>query len=91
MVNEGGSVETDGNGVMMVCESSTLNNNRNPGLKKVDAEFLFKKYYGVEKIIWLRGKTNEDITDCHIDGFVKFIDHKIMLTFSKQDLRYWGL
>lgn len=58
MVNEGGSVEIDGNGVMMVCESSTLNNNRNHGLTKQDAEYLFRQYYGVDKIIWLRGKTN---------------------------------
>lgn len=31
MVNEGGSVEIDGNGVLMACKSSILNNNRNPG------------------------------------------------------------
>lgn len=30
MVNEGGSVEIDGNGVLMACKSSILNNNRNP-------------------------------------------------------------
>lgn len=40
MVNEGGSVEIDGKGVMMVCESSTLNKNRN-NLEKYDAEKIF--------------------------------------------------
>lgn len=73
MVNEGGSVEVDGKGVMMVCESSTLNKNRN-NIEKEDAEYLFQTYYGVTKIIWLKGKKNEDITDCHIDGFLKFVN-----------------
>lgn len=73
MVNEGGSVEVDGKGVMMVCESSTLNKNRNT-IEKEDAEYLFQTYYGVTKIIWLKGKKNEDITDCHIDGFLKFVN-----------------
>ncbi|HHB77743.1 MAG TPA: agmatine deiminase family protein, partial [Saprospiraceae bacterium] len=31
MINEGGSVEIDGNGTLMACKSSILNNNRNPG------------------------------------------------------------
>ena len=32
-----------------------------------------------------------DPTDCHIDGFVKFIDSNRMLTLSEADLEYWGL
>ncbi len=32
MINEGGSVELDGNGTLMACKSSILNSNRNPGM-----------------------------------------------------------
>lgn len=88
MINEGGSVEIDGRGVMMVCESSTLNNNRNHGLKKQDAEELFMQFYGVKKIIWLKGVPNKDITDGHIDGFVKFVNSKTLMTLPYEDLVY---
>jgi agmatine deiminase len=37
MINEGGSVETDGHGVMMGCKSSILNANRNPGMSQAQA------------------------------------------------------
>ena len=76
---------------MLVCESSTLNNNRNHGLNKQDAEYLFSQYYGVSNIIWLKGVPNQDITDCHVDGFTKFLDHTYLMCLGKQDLEYWGL
>lgn len=34
MINEGGSVEIDGKGTMMGCQSSITNKNRNPDLTK---------------------------------------------------------
>lgn len=56
MVNEGGSVEIDGNGVLMACKSSILNSNRNPGMSQQQAEEIFTKNLGVTKFIWLEGK-----------------------------------
>lgn len=47
MINEGGSVEIDGNGTLMACKSSILNNNRNPGMTQTKAEEIFRKYLGV--------------------------------------------
>jgi len=72
MINEGGSVEIDGNGVLMACKSSILNNNRNPGMTQQQAEAIFTKNLGVTKFIWLNGKAGLDITDMHIDGFARF-------------------
>ena len=46
MINEGGSVEIDGNGVLMACKSSILNNNRNPGMTQQQAEAIFTKTSG---------------------------------------------
>lgn len=81
----------DGNGVLFGCESSILNDNRNPGLSKKDAEDIFATYYGVEKFVWLKGVAGQDITDFHIDGFVKLVNSKTMVTMSEEDLEEWGL
>lgn len=95
MVNEGGSVETDGNGVLMACKSSVISQEkesiRNKGITQRQAENIFKKYYGVSKVIWLDGVTGLDVTDMHIDGFMKFINHNTMLTMKEEDLLELGL
>ncbi|HAY3536185.1 agmatine deiminase family protein [Elizabethkingia anophelis] len=95
MVNEGGSVETDGRGVLMACKSSVISQKkgsiRNKDITQKEAEDYFKKYYGVSKVIWLEGVTGLDITDMHIDGFMKFINSSTMLTMERDDLLDMGL
>ena len=72
IINEGGSIELDGNGTLMAKRSSILNNNRNPGLTQIQAEEFFTTYLGVTNFIWLDGKSGLDITDDHIDGTARF-------------------
>lgn len=95
MVNEGGAVETDGNGVLMACKSSVISQKkgavRNKGITQNEAEDMFKTYYGVSKVIWLDGITGLDVTDMHIDGFMKFIDHNTMITMDEDELLDMGL
>jgi agmatine deiminase len=45
----------------------------------------------VEQVIWLDGHYggNEDITDLHIDGFVKFAAGNTLITMNNPDLAYW--
>lgn len=83
MNTEGGAVQVDGNGAMFVCEASILNCNRNKGMKKYQAEEIFRKIYGVRKINWLKGTHGFDITDNHCDAVVKFPSPTIMLTMAK--------
>lgn len=96
MVNEGGAVELDGNGVLLACKSSILeqvvtNAIRNPGMTQAAAEVIFAQYLGVTKFIWLNGAfTPGEVTDFHIDGFAKFVDDSIMVTMNNTDLTYWG-
>ena len=85
MVNEGGSVELDGNGTLMAKRSSILNNNRNPGLTQKEAEAYFEKYLGVSNFIWLDGVIGQDITDDHIDGTARFVKGNTIVTYSKED------
>lgn len=89
MVNEGGSIEIDGKGVLMACKSSVLNENRNPGMTQAQAEAIFTKNLGVTKFIWLDGKAGLDITDMHIDGFARFLNSSAIVTMNDDDLLYW--
>jgi agmatine deiminase len=92
MVCEGGSVELDGNGVLMATKSSIIsqspaNSVRNNGMTQAQAEANFKKYYGAKKIIWLDGGfIPEDVTDMHIDGIAKFVPGNKMVTMNNADL-----
>lgn len=86
LINEGGSIEMDGNGTFMACESSILNKNRNPNLRQVDVEIIFKKYLGVIHFIWLKGRAGLDITDQHIDGFARFGNSSTIVTMNEDDL-----
>ncbi|WP_299117441.1 agmatine deiminase family protein [uncultured Winogradskyella sp.] len=86
MINEGGSIEIDGNGTLMACKSSILNNNRNPGISQIQAEKIFKKYLGVTNFIWLDGQAGLEITDQHIDGFARFGNSNTIVTMEPNDL-----
>jgi agmatine deiminase len=89
MINEGGSVEIDGKGVLMACKSSVLNRNRNPGMTQQQAEGIFSRYLGATKFIWLEGKAGLDITDMHVDGFARFVNATTIVTMNADDLDYW--
>ena len=86
MINEGGSVVIDGNGTLMACKSSILNNNRNPGMTQTQAESIFKKYLGVTHFVWLEGQAGLEVTDQHIDGFAVFGNSSTIVTMSQNDL-----
>lgn len=73
IVGEGGSFETDGDGTLLVTESSVINDNRNPGRDKKTIEDELIRTLGLKKVIWVPGRKGLDITDSHIDGLVRFI------------------
>ena len=70
---EGGALETDGEGTLLATESSILNENRNPGKSKQDIEAELGQCFGITKFIWIPGRDDLDITDCHIDALARFI------------------
>ncbi|MEU7136918.1 agmatine deiminase family protein [Streptomyces sp. NPDC046261] len=72
-VAEGGSLETDGAGTLLVTESSLVNDNRNPGRSRDDLERELIALLGVRKVIWVEGVRGADITDCHIDALARFV------------------
>jgi agmatine deiminase len=72
LVLEGGGIEVDGHGTAIITESCVLNENRNPGVSKVQCERELKRILGLEKIIWLPGIKGKDITDGHTDFYARF-------------------
>ncbi len=70
---EGGSLEVDGAGTLLVTESSLVNDNRNPGKSRDQIESELKELLGVRKVIWVKGVKGKDITDYHIDSLARFV------------------
>lgn len=85
-VTEGGAIEVDGEGTLLLTESSIVNDNRNPGKTKQQLEQQLKAALGVQKVIWLKGLKNQDITDGHIDGLARFVSPgKVLLSKPHTD------
>ncbi len=91
MVLEGGSIETNGQGLFLTTESVLLNPNRNPHLSKVEIEEKLRDYLGAEKIIWLKDGLAGDDTDGHIDDLTRFLDTRTVVTMvceNQSDINY---
>ena len=91
MVLEGGAIEVDGQGTLIATRSSITGEDRNPELTEAEIEDYLSQYLGAQQIIWLDGEFGgtEDITDQHIDGFVKFVGNHTLVTMNDADLAYW--
>ncbi len=72
---EGGSIDFNGEGVMLTSSNCLLNKNRNSHLDKSQIEAKLKEIFGLKQIIWLEnGFIKGDDTDHHIDTLARFID-----------------
>lgn len=73
MVLEGGSVSTDGQGTAIIVEPTVLNDNRNPGVTRVDVEQILAGALGLGSIIWLPfGLLGDVDTGGHVDNVAVF-------------------
>lgn len=85
VVHEGGAIEVNGKGTLILCEATVLQ--RNPDLKKEYIETEFKKVLGVSSVIWVKKGLADDPqnffrritanyygggTGGHTDEFVRF-------------------
>lgn len=85
MVLEGGSVDFNGEGVILTTEECLLNKNRNPNFNKQDIESHLHFYYQVDKIIWLKGDLVGDDTDGHIDNVARFVNKNTIVCAWEND------
>lgn len=79
LVGEGGSLETDGQGTLLVTKSSLINKNRNPGKSQQQIEDELKSLLGLKKVIWFDGVAGHDITDAHVDSLARFVAPGVVL------------
>ncbi|MCE9547767.1 MAG: agmatine deiminase family protein [Planctomycetia bacterium] len=83
IVLEGGSVDGNGLGTILVTEQCLLNENRNPGLSKSDVECYLADYCGAKKVLWLGQGIEGDDTDGHIDELARFVGPRTVLASSE--------
>ncbi len=86
MVLEGGSIEGNGDGLLLTTESCLLNRNRNPGWSRAAIERHLRDFLGVEKILWLNGgNLAGDDTDGHIDQLARFVTPTTVVAAAEDD------
>lgn len=72
-VFEGGSIESDGQGTLMVTSSCLLAPNRNSKMSKTDIERYLKETFEAQRVIWIEHSwLAGDDTDGHIDTVARF-------------------
>ena len=83
MVLEGGSIDVNGQGLMLTTEECLLSKvqQRNPGLSRVKVWKRFSGIIlGIEKVIWLgRGIAGDD-THGHVDDISRFVAPDVIVT-----------
>lgn len=85
IVMEGGSIEVNGEGLILTTEQCLLNPNRNPHLNKNQIEGILKDYLGAEKVLWLGEGVAGDDTDGHIDDIARFVSTDTVVTVVEED------
>jgi agmatine deiminase len=74
VVLEGGAIDTDGEGTLLVTEECFLSDvqARNPGLSRDGYEQVFRDALGVRQTIWLGEGCVGDDTHGHVDDIARF-------------------
>ena len=91
-VLEGGSIDSNGHGVMLSTAYCLFEENRNPELSKKKIKKTLMKLFGLKELIILKhGALMGDDTDSHIDTLARFIDKKTIAyvkCYDKKDEHY---
>jgi agmatine deiminase len=73
IVLEGGAIDTDGQGTLLVNRVCVVDEHRNPGMSAEQIESVFRDQLAVDRVIWTRGELAGDDTDGHIDQLARFV------------------
>jgi agmatine deiminase len=89
LVLEGGSIDTNGAGVLLTTEECLLSEvqQRNPGVSREQLEQAFHDYLGIDQVIWLgRGVAGDD-THGHVDDITRFVAPDTIVTAIEPNTR----
>lgn len=85
IVMEGGSLEVNGEGVILTTKQCLLSEARNPTLTQSEIENALRDYLGAAKILWLGDGLENDHTDGHIDTITRFTSPNTIVTCVCED------
>jgi agmatine deiminase len=87
LVLEGGGIETDGEGTLLVTEEWLLSDVqvRNPGLDRAGYERAFREYLGIRETIWLGEGCVGDDTHGHVDDVARFVAPDVIVLAYEED------
>jgi agmatine deiminase len=89
IVNEGGGIQVDGEGTVLVTETVQLDPGRNPGLTRADIEQELARTIGATHVVWLpRGLTRDSAkfgTRGHVDIVAAIPSPGTLLVHSQQN------
>jgi agmatine deiminase len=74
MVLEGGSIEVNGNGLLLATEECLLSEvqARNPGMGRREIERRLRNFLGADRVVWLHNGIAGDDTHGHVDDIARF-------------------
>jgi agmatine deiminase len=87
IVLEGGGIEVNGDGLMLVTEEWLLSDVqvRNPGMTRDDYEQLFAEWLGITRTIWLGEGCVGDDTHGHVDDIARFVATDTIVLAAEAD------
>jgi agmatine deiminase len=87
IVLEGGGIEVDGEGTMLVTEEWLLGEVqvRNPGMTRADYERVFAEWLGITRTIWLGEGCAGDDTHGHVDDVARFVGPDTIVLALERD------
>jgi agmatine deiminase len=85
IILEGGSIDVNGEGLVLTTRSCLLNPNRNPSLSQTEIEDLLRRTLGVSDVLWLESGIDGDDTDGHIDDLARFTDPRTVVCAVETD------
>jgi agmatine deiminase len=89
IVLEGGGIEVNGDGLMLVTEEWLLSDVqiRNPGMTRAAYERVFADWLGVSRTIWLGTGCVGDDTHGHVDDVARFVAADTIVLAVEEDPR----
>jgi len=87
VILEGGSIDVNGRGTLLTTEECLLSKtqDRNPGFTREDYAEVFKNYFGVTNVLWLKNGIAGDDTHGHVDDLTRFANPTTVVTIVEQN------
>ena len=85
LILEGGSIDVNGEGLLLTTRSCLLNQNRNPDFTQAQIEERLRDHLGVKEILWLGDGIEGDDTDGHVDDIARFIRSDTIVSAWEED------